>query len=103
MYYPRSLVHSAAGVTSEETLLSPDNKVHPDYYMVSEEGCAELKPTGGVVRTVEPCLCACIGNSHGYVLTLAPRVCLLSRRLLHNLQSQLSELLSVKEKAGVAV
>jgi phosphoglycolate phosphatase len=22
-----------AGVTSEETLLSPDNKVHPDFYM----------------------------------------------------------------------
>lgn len=24
---------AAAGVTDEETLLSPDNNVHPDYYM----------------------------------------------------------------------
>jgi hypothetical protein len=26
-------LRAAAGVTDEETLLSPDNKIHPDYYM----------------------------------------------------------------------
>ena len=31
-YVSNSVFHSCAGVTSEKELLSPDNKVHPDYY-----------------------------------------------------------------------
>ena len=31
--HPASTPYFLSGVTDEATLLSPDNKIHPDYYM----------------------------------------------------------------------
>ena len=37
-----------AGVTSEETLLSPENEIQPDYYMPQLSDLLTVKQTAGV-------------------------------------------------------
>lgn len=51
IHQDNGLIHllcCAAGVTDEKTLLSPENNVHPDYYMPQLSDLLTVKETANV-------------------------------------------------------